>query len=67
VGTYFQDGPGHLFDVHPPLEIPEHEDFTERVRLGTQLFAARLEEIIRRAPQQWHVIVPNWPSDGEHW
>jgi len=29
----------------------------------TQLVADDLERLIRRAPQQWHLFQPNWPSD----
>jgi KDO2-lipid IV(A) lauroyltransferase len=29
----------------------------------TQDLAAELEVLIRRAPQQWHLFQPNWPSD----
>ena len=40
-------------------------DAEERVRLGTQLLAEKFEEVIRVAPEQWHLILPNWPSDHE--
>jgi KDO2-lipid IV(A) lauroyltransferase len=29
----------------------------------TQALARVFEEIIRRAPEQWHLQQPNWPSD----
>jgi lauroyl/myristoyl acyltransferase len=29
-----------------------------------QALAVELEALIRRAPQQWHLVQPNWPSDG---
>ncbi|MEZ5309719.1 MAG: hypothetical protein R2735_03835 [Microthrixaceae bacterium] len=29
----------------------------------TQNLAYALEDLIRRAPTQWHVLQPNWPSD----
>ena len=63
VGCYFRTGAGHTFEVHPPLEIPEGPDTDARVRLGTQRLAEVIEGIIRKAPEQWHVVVPNWPSD----
>jgi lauroyl/myristoyl acyltransferase len=63
VGTYFDAGPGHTFVVHPPLEIPDVPDQDQRVRVGTQRLADVVEMIVRRAPEQWHLIVPNWPSD----
>jgi lauroyl/myristoyl acyltransferase len=29
----------------------------------TQDLARRFEELVRMAPEQWHVMQPNWPSD----
>jgi len=66
-GTYFMPGAGHHIQVHPPIEIPEDGELEERVREGTQQFARVLEQIVREHPQQWHLIVPNWPSDQDHW
>ena len=65
VGTYFDRGGGHHFVIRPALEIPAGADSDERVRLGTQRLAAALEDIIRVDPEQWHLILPNWPSDRE--
>jgi KDO2-lipid IV(A) lauroyltransferase len=31
----------------------------------TEDVAAALEDLIRRAPEQWHLFQPNWPSDRE--
>jgi KDO2-lipid IV(A) lauroyltransferase len=33
------------------------------VAAGTQKLATELESLIRRAPEQWHMFQPNWPSD----
>ena len=65
VGTYFGKGGRHRFIVHPPIEVPDGETADERVRLATQALADVLEEIIRPAPEQWHLLLPNWPSDRE--
>ncbi len=65
VGTYFKRGAGHRFEMYPPLEIPEEGELEERVAAGTRMLAGVLEDIIRQAPQQWHLLVPNWPSDRE--
>ncbi len=35
---------------------------TQRV---VQDYAAALEDLIRAAPEQWHLMSPNWPSDYE--
>jgi KDO2-lipid IV(A) lauroyltransferase len=29
----------------------------------TQAMAYNLQGLIRRAPEQWHLLQPNWPSD----
>jgi KDO2-lipid IV(A) lauroyltransferase len=65
VGCYFEAGGGHRFVVRPPLEIPEEGTKEERIQAGTQRFAAVLEGLISEAPQDWHLFVPNWPSDRE--
>lgn len=51
---------GHHLILGPPMEIPEGPD---RLEQGTRLVASRLEADIRRAPEQWHLLQPNWPSD----
>jgi len=33
------------------------------VAAGTSAIAQELEGLIRRAPTQWHLLQPNWPSD----
>jgi phosphatidylinositol dimannoside acyltransferase len=65
VGAYFKEGRGHRFVVHPPLAIPDAPTREERVALGAQRCAEVFEDIIRVAPHQWHLFVPNWPSDRE--
>ncbi len=32
---------------------------------GVQRLAVELERLIRLAPEQWHVFVPNWLEDRE--
>lgn len=68
VGCYFADDGYHVV-VHDPVPIPEEGTRSERVAAITQRLARELEMIIRQAPEQWHLVVPNWPSDrdeGEH-
>ncbi len=66
-GTYFAPGAGYRFVVHPPMAVPEGDDDDARILEGTQRLATVLEEVIRVAPEQWHLILPNWPSDREVW
>lgn len=64
VGCYFTDG-GYRVVVRPPLQVPVGNSRSERVADLTRALAVELEEIIRAAPEQWHLVVPNWPSDHE--
>ena len=63
-GTYFGEGSDYAFQVYPPLEVEQGETVEERVQATTQALAQVLEEIIRVAPEQWHLVQPNWPSDS---
>ncbi|MGH3649700.1 MAG: phosphatidylinositol mannoside acyltransferase [Acidimicrobiia bacterium] len=62
VGCYFKDG-GYRVVIREALPIPEEGNRSEKVAAMTQALAKELEEIIGEAPQQWHLVVPNWPSD----
>jgi lauroyl/myristoyl acyltransferase len=64
VVTLFEDG-GHLVKILPPIEVPAEGDRAQRLRAGTQLLAEQLEGLIKSAPDQWHLVQPNWPSDHE--
>lgn len=65
VGSYFEDGPGHRYVVSDPLPLPETGSKEEKVAAGAQMLADALEERILRKPEDWHLFVPNWPSDRE--
>ena len=61
VGAFFTQGDDGFFGaVHEPVRI-DHLDVYD----GTQVVARELERLIRRAPEQWHVFVPNWLADRE--
>ncbi|MGB8361183.1 MAG: phosphatidylinositol mannoside acyltransferase, partial [Acidimicrobiia bacterium] len=64
VGCYFTNG-GYRVVIRPPLEVPSTGSKSEKVTAMTQALAHQLEDIIRQAPRQWHLVQPNWPSDGE--
>ncbi|MCB0990971.1 MAG: phosphatidylinositol mannoside acyltransferase [Acidimicrobiales bacterium] len=63
VGVYFRPGGGHLGLVRPPLPLQRRGSFRDDVSAGTQALAHELEFLIRQAPEQWHLLQPNWPSD----
>lgn len=53
----------HLGMVAPPLELRRSGRLREDVTAGTRQVAQALEDLIGRAPTQWHMLQPNWPSD----
>lgn len=60
----FFDGPGgHRGVVRPPIPCERTGSFRQDVVRVTQALAAELEAFIRQAPEQWHLLQPNWPSD----
>ena len=54
--VYFK-GRGHHAVVRPPVPL---EGTVAEI---TQVLAGELEDLIRAAPEQWHLFQPNWPSD----
>jgi lauroyl/myristoyl acyltransferase len=60
--VYF-DGDGINGVVRPPLDVTRQGRLREDVARITQDLAHELEYLIRKAPEQWHLMQPNWPSD----
>ena len=64
VGVYFTRAVnGHHAVVRPPLPAERTGTLRDDVARVTQALAHELELLIRRAPEQWHLFQPNWPSD----
>jgi KDO2-lipid IV(A) lauroyltransferase len=63
--VYFTDRVnGHLGLVRPGLDLERHsKGLRSNVHRVTQDLARELEVLIRKAPSQWHLFQPNWPSD----
>ena len=53
----------HEAVIHPAVDTARQGTFRADVARVTQALAAELELLIRRAPDQWHLLQPNWPSD----
>jgi len=64
VGTYFE-GKGHRVVITSAIPVPDEGTRAEKVQVMTQELAHRMEKLIAEAPQQWHLVVPNWPSDRQ--
>lgn len=60
--VYFR-GEGLHTVVRPPIPVERRGRLRDDVLRVTQMVAAALEDLIRAAPEQWHVMSPNWPSD----
>jgi phosphatidylinositol dimannoside acyltransferase len=64
VGCYFTARyNGHHTLVRPAVPTVRRGGLREDVGRVTQALARELEFLIRRAPEQWHLFQPNWPSD----
>jgi len=63
--VYFTDRlDAHLAWVRPPIDTERRSKrLRDDVNRITQDVAYELEIMIRRAPSQWHLFQPNWPSD----
>jgi KDO2-lipid IV(A) lauroyltransferase len=65
VAVYFE-GSRHNGIVRPPIPVERTSaHLRDDVARITQALADELEALIRRAPEQWHLLQPNWPSDYE--
>lgn len=62
---YNKAGGAHTIVFRPPLDLGGGGRTRDLVPEGTQALARELEALVRRAPTQWHLVQPNWPSDPE--
>jgi KDO2-lipid IV(A) lauroyltransferase len=63
--VYFRPGRDHLGVVRPPVPVEREGRLRDDIARITQLLAYELEALIRAAPEQWHLLQPNWPSDRD--
>ena len=49
----------------PPLDTRRLGGIRADVSRVVQAYASALEQLVRAAPEQWHLMSPNWPSDYE--
>lgn len=63
--VYFTPRGGHHGVVRPAVPVERTGRFREDMTRVTQNIAHEFEALIRRAPSQWHLLQPNWPSDFE--
>ncbi|HLK46131.1 MAG TPA: hypothetical protein VKT18_09075, partial [Acidimicrobiales bacterium] len=58
------EGDHHRGIVCPPIDTSRRDGLRKDVARITQDLADELAALVRRAPEQWHVFQPNWPSDN---
>jgi lauroyl/myristoyl acyltransferase len=61
--TYHWPGEHHFALVNPAVDTTRTGSLRQDVARVTEQIAREMEDLIRRAPEQWHLFVPNWPSD----
>jgi KDO2-lipid IV(A) lauroyltransferase len=62
VGAACYSGPGrdHYAVITPPIDAERTGRLRDDVTRVTQAIAIELEGLIRRAPEQWHVLQPRF-------
>jgi KDO2-lipid IV(A) lauroyltransferase len=63
--VYFRPENRHHAVVRPALPVIRSGRLRDDVARVTQDVAYALEDLIRAAPEQWHLMQPNWPSDRQ--
>jgi lauroyl/myristoyl acyltransferase len=53
----------HHAKVSPPMKVERQGRLRDDVTRITGELTGHLERLIRIAPEQWHMLQPNWPSD----
>jgi KDO2-lipid IV(A) lauroyltransferase len=63
VACYFAAGRDHHARVLPPIPVAREGRLRDDIARITQTLAHEFETLIAAAPEQWHLLQPNWPSD----
>ena len=61
----YNKGDGCHGVVRPAISLERKGKFRSDVKRITQTIAEEMEFLIRKAPEQWHLMQPNWPSDSK--
>ena len=63
--VYFSEGRQHTATVRPPIDMRRDGKLRADIARITQDLAVEFQGLIAAAPQQWHLMQPNWPSDTQ--
>ncbi len=55
----------HHVEIRPSIDIERRGKFRQDILRVTNELTKELEQLIKLAPEQWHLMSPNWPSDEE--
>ena len=61
--VYSRPKRAHTAVIMPPVPTDRRGSLRQDVQRITPAVASDLEVLIRRAPEQWYLFQPNWPSD----
>jgi phosphatidylinositol dimannoside acyltransferase len=61
--VYFGEGRSHHGIIRAPIVVERGGRLRDDIARITQMIAYEFEGLIRKAPEQWHLLQPNWPSD----
>lgn len=61
--AFYQVGPGRFRCELAAIAYERTGDEDADIRVISQAIASGLEEVIRKAPEQYHLFAANWPSD----
>jgi phosphatidylinositol dimannoside acyltransferase len=65
VAVYARRRGRYLGVVRPPVDRTRRGTLRDDLARITQDLAHELEHLVRVAPEQWHLMQPNWPSDRD--
>lgn len=63
--VYSGPGDAHFAYITTPIDTSRTGSLRTDVARLTQELARRFEWMVRRAPEQWHLYGPNWPSERD--
>jgi KDO2-lipid IV(A) lauroyltransferase len=63
VAVYFERGRKHHAVIREGIKVERQGRLRDDIVRITQELARSFEQLIQVAPEQWHLLQPNWPSD----
>jgi lauroyl/myristoyl acyltransferase len=64
VAAEFQNNGQYHLHISDPIELVQHTDPDEEVRINGEAVLSVIEGHIRQNPEQWLMYYPAWPNRG---